>query len=456
MESKSYISLYDLQLRIGNAIRVSRDTQYVWVMAELSDVRVAGGHCYMELIEKDAAGTTRAKMRAMIWSSTLAKLRAKFIAATGRDIASGMKVLVMGSASHHNVYGLSFTISDIDPSFTLGDMERLRREIIDRLTREGIAGYNRSLEPPVTPQAIAVISAAGAAGYGDFINQIESNPDRFAIYPKLFSAVMQGDRTASTVMDALDLVEATIDLWDCVVIIRGGGATTDLNGFDNYELARRVATFPLPVVVGIGHERDRTVLDELACVRCKTPTAVAAWIIDSLRVAYSSAVELVRRVAKYGADALQGEHIRYTHLCQSIPALARNGVMKGKLQLRDLASGLEKNAHQRIASANLNLTSISGRVEKAANMRLADAKNQLLMLGSRISTAAPLPIERGKLRLQRLEDLLRVLNPENTLRRGYSITRVDGHAVTSADQVPDGAEIETRLLQGSIISKKIK
>lgn len=191
-----------------------------------------------------------------------------------------------------------------------------------------------------TPQKIAVISAEGAAGYGDFMNQIEHNPDGFAIYTMLFSASMQGDRTAPTVLHALDMVEQTAHMWDAVAIIRGGGATTDLNGFDNYDIARRVATFPLPVIVGIGHERDRTVLDEIACVRCKTPTAVAAYIIDTLRVAYTAATDRVRRIAQYGAEALRGEHLRLTNLTQTIPALAKNSVMHEQLKLNTLAQNI--------------------------------------------------------------------------------------------------------------------
>lgn len=432
MESK-YITLSQLQLLIGNTIRMNRQLQGVWVMAELSDVRVAGGHCYMELIEKDQAGATRAKSRAMIWSSTFMMLRRKFLQATGRDIQSGMKVLVQGTVNYHNVYGLSFVISDIDPTFTLGDMERLRREILERLHREGLDDYNRSLEMPLTPQKIAVISAAGAAGYGDFINQVESNPEGFRIYPMLFPAVMQGERTAPSVMAALDLIESTLDFWDCVVIIRGGGATTDLNGFDNYDLARRVATFPLPVVVGIGHERDRTVLDELACVRCKTPTAVAAYIVDALRNAFGMVVQDVRAIAKYSLDALKGEHLRLANLSQTIPARAQGRVMREKMRLQNAASGLERAVAGRFGNEQVRLERLALRVDNSARNALQRARQQQ----------------------QRLADMIRLLSPQNTLRRGYSITRFNGHTVTDATQIPPGSEIETTLLNGTVKSKTI-
>lgn len=424
------LTLSQFQQLLGNAIRTAHGLQNVWVQAEFSDLRFNGGHCYMELIEKDAAGTTRAKIRAMIWAGTLAMIRRKFYDATGRDIASGLKVLVRGSASHHNLYGLSFTISDIDPSYTLGDMERLRREILERLTREGLININKSLRVPYTPQRIAVISAEGAAGYGDFINQIHNNPDGFAIYPVLFPAVLQGERTAPSVMAALDLVEQTNFNWDAVVIIRGGGATTDLNGFDNYELARRVATFPLPVIVGIGHERDRTVLDEIACVRCKTPTAVAAWIVDSLRNANTQTTEIVRRIAAFGANALKGEHIRLTNLSQQIPASARNVVLRNNMRLDRLGNSIPNIIKGRLTRHQLSLNSLQSRIENAGKSA----------------------IRTQQLRLQRLSDMLRLLSPQNTLQRGYSITRCNGKAVRSAAQLSPGDTLVTILPDGSVQS----
>lgn len=424
------LTLSQFQQLLGNSIRMNRDLQNVWVQAELSDVRGSGGHCYAELVEKDEAGMMRAKLRAMIWSSTLPSLRRKFFEATGRDISNGLKVLVRGSATHHNLYGLSFTISDIDPSYTLGDMARLRREILERLSREGIINLNKTVPEPALPQKIAVISAEGAAGYGDFMNQLVNNPDGFAIYTGLFPAVMQGERTVTTVLEALDKVELTRDLWDAVVIIRGGGATTDLNSFDNYELARRVATFPLPVIVGIGHERDRTVLDEIACVRCKTPTAVAEYILGNMRTAYGRVVDMVRRIARYSSDALRGEELRITNISQMIPAHAKNRLAQQRLMTVNTGSRLKAGA-------------------KAALSR-ADASLSKYRLG--IENSVKLTSERQKARIRRLEDMLRILSPDNTLKRGYSITRINGRAVTDAASVKQGDIIETTLASGKFTS----
>lgn len=424
------ITLSEFQRALGAAVTACVSTRNVWVKAELSDVRIVGGHCYMEMIEKDASGRTVAKIRAMIWASNLPVLRRKFLDATKKDIISGLKVLVRGSASHHALYGLSFVISDIDPSYTAGDLERLRREIIDRLEREGVAGYNRSLPVPTAPQRIAVISAAGAAGYGDFADQLTANPYGYVFYPHLFPAVMQGDRTAPSVIAALDRIETMIDFWDMVVIIRGGGSTSDLNGFDNLELARRVATFPLPVAVGIGHERDRNVLDELACIRCKTPTAVAAWLIDSLHTANASAQDMVTRIARYAGDALRGEQIRLANIGQTLPALAR----------------------ERVMHARLVLTQIAGRVERAGTGGVTRGRQQVDRLEQRLRNAASAAMQRETLRLRRYDDMVRLLSPQNTLQRGYSITRVDGKAVSDPKAIPPGAKIETQLARGKLTS----
>ncbi len=452
MEVNRSISLSQLQQVLGNTLRSNTNLQNVWVTAELSDLRVAGGHCYMELIEKDLGGNTVAKLRAMIWASNLLPLRRKFYSSTGRDISNGLKVMLRGSVSHHNVYGLSFVISDIDPSYTMGDMERLRREILERLQREGILDKNKKLSIPKGSQRIAVISAAGAAGYGDFINQLNSNSEGFKFYPFLFPAVMQGDRTSGSVRCALELVESTIDLWDCVVIIRGGGATTDLNGFDDYELARRIALFPIPVIVGIGHERDRTVLDEIACVRCKTPTAVAAYLIDLLRTSYSIVVDHVRRIAKYSSERLQGENYRLAGIEASIPVIVKARLLKSEKRLNELAYGLEKGTSRVLSRHSDKLLKLVHTLEINVSKFQGREKEQLKMLNYRFEKAIGSFVERRSTQLHNIENMIRILSPENTLKRGYSITRVDGKALRNAITVNEGSVIETTLAKGTIVS----
>lgn len=424
------LSLVELQRLVGNSIRINPHLQSVWVVAELSDVRVAGGHCYMELVEKDEHGSFRAKLRAMIWNSTLGPLQRRFAAETGRQFGSGMKVLVRGTVTHHEIYGISFVINDIDASYTLGDMERLRREILERLGREGVMDENRKLPMPAVPQRIAVISASGAAGYGDFINQLVNNEAGYCIYPFLFGAVMQGERTVPTVLNALDKVEATSQFWDCVVIIRGGGATAELNSFDNYELAKRVAIFPLPVVVGIGHERDRTVLDELACVRCKTPTAVAAYILDRIQAYYDRVADCCRYIGNYASHSLQGE----------------------KMRLSQAELGLPARVAARTMNARMRLERLGARISSAVGARMMREKGRLDMCVNSIEKGVVTAGKLAEARLERLEGMLRVLSPQNTLNRGYSITRVNGHAVSDPSMLRSGEVIETTLAHGKIYS----
>lgn len=425
------MSLVEYTAVIGNAIRMTPGLQGAWVMAELSDVRYSGGHCYMELIEKNQAGQTVAKLRANIWASRVPYIRRKFFSATQRDIATGMKVMVYGASGHHSVYGLSFTINDINPSYTLGDMERIRREILMRLQKEGVLEQNKQEIMPPAPQRIAIISAEGAAGYGDFINQLSGNSDGFVFYPFLFPAVMQGDRTSQSVRAALDMIEQTIDLWDCVAIVRGGGATTDLNGFDDYDLAYRIATFPLPVVVGIGHERDRTVLDEIAHTRMKTPTAVAAFFIDRLRTAYSTVGQMVQWIARYSTDRLLGESRRLDNAETMIPALA----------------------NARLTAAKARLDREMTRIPVLVESRLAGERGKLDSLGRFVGIAADGVVKRSSAKLESLAGMIEVLSPANTLRRGYSITRVNGHAVTDASAVKPGDVLETQLNSGTIRSE---
>lgn len=452
-QTSGALTLLQLTTAVGNAVRAVPSLQGAWVIAELSDVRVNGGHCYMELIEKNESGQTVAKLRATIWASRLPALRRKFLQATGRDIATGMKVMLFGAISHHPLYGLSFTINDIDPSYTLGDLERLRREILNRLQREGIINRNKETALDIAPQRIAVVSAAGAAGFGDFMNQLENNPYGFVFYPFLFSATMQGERTSQSVRESLELIEQTIDLWDCVAIIRGGGATTDLNGFDDYELARAVALFPLPVIVGIGHERDRTVLDEIAHTRMKTPTAAAAFFTDRLRGACDLAGRLMDAVVKSASDRLTGEERRLTNCRAMIPVLASSRISSAKAVLDKTMMQLPAIAAARIASADMHLETLKRMLKINAGNLQAKKNLQLKGISDKITVAAQNILNAGKQKTDALQGITNALDPRNTLRRGYSVTRLNGKAITDAGSLSGNDLIETTFLAGKIRSK---
>lgn len=414
------ITLSQYNARIRNAIAVAPDLQGQWVLAETSDVSVRRGHCYLELVEKNPdTGAPVARLGAVIWANTFAQLAARFQAVTGSTFGTGMKVMVRVNANFHEQYGLKLVITDINPEFTLGDMERQRREILDRLAREGLIERNRRLPWPDVPQRIAVISAAGAAGYGDFMNQLSNNPYGLRFYTCLFQALMQGVNTVPSMLDALRRIEEVIDLFDCVVIIRGGGSTTDLNSFDNYDLARRIAEFSIPVIVGIGHERDVTVLDYVAAMRVKTPTAAAEWLIGRGTDALTSLAELRNTVVTTARDMLAHAREQLTYYTSFIPTTTRRIVDTSRLKLDNLA----------------------GAIPQAVNNRLTQERTRLSHQVESIGMAITNQMERQRLRLSALTDKVTLLSPQNTLSRGYALVTRDGKTITDTSQLNVGDKI---------------
>lgn len=419
------LSLYNTRLK--NVIAVTPDLQSQWILAETSDVQVRRGHCYLELVEKNPdTGVTVARVGAVIWANAFAGLSARFRAVTGNTFSTGMKVMVRVNANFHEQYGLKLVITDINPEFTLGDMARLRREILDRLTREGLIERNRQLPWPIVPQRIAVVSASGAAGYGDFMNQLRNNPHGLKFYTCLFQAAMQGANTVSSTLDALQRIEECIDLFDCVVIIRGGGATTDLNSFDNYDLAARIATYPIPVIVGIGHERDITVLDYVAAMRVKTPTAAAEWLIGR------------------GTDALT--HL--TDLRHDIVTTVRDMLARSREQLAYYTSYIPAASRRIIDTSRLRLDSLAQAIPLAVNGHVTSERTRLHHDLEMMQTAIATQIERNNMQLAQLADKVALLSPRNILNRGYSLVMRDGHFITNASQLTVGEQVTIHLRDG--------
>lgn len=407
------ISLYELNQLVRRSLSECFPDQ-IWVRAELSDVRVhAGGHCYVEFIEKDSRGNNLiAKARGTIWSNIFRLLKAYFEEETGQLFTSGIKVLVCVSVEFHELYGYSLTVKDIDPSYTLGDMARKRREILKQLEAEGVLTLNKELSMPLFPQRIAVISSVTAAGYGDFCNQLSHNPYGFVFYPKLFQAVMQGERVEESIIGALNRINEQYSLWDVVVIIRGGGATSDLSGFDTYLLAANCAQFPLPILTGIGHERDDTVIDSVAHTRVKTPTAAAEFLISRTLMTATNLEALRESIETKVSACLRNEKQRVEWFSEKLPTL---------FSLRKLREG-----HR--------ISMWKQRVCQACRTRLSEEHHKLQLLSKEVDHASP----------------------ENLLKRGYSITLKDRKAVTDFSLLRDGDELETILAKGSVRSKVIK
>lgn len=423
------ISLFELNSRIARLITASPATQNVWVTAELSDVAVRRGHCYMELLQKDDNGNQVAKARGVIWANNYTQLSREFFDATGQHFATGIKLMVKASAAMHPVFGLSLVITGLDPNYTMGDLLRRRREIIERLTREGVIDMNRQLPWPEVVQRVAVISAPGAAGYGDFINQLMNNPSKLRFMPRLFPAVMQGERAAASIVEALNQINAEGG-WDCVVIIRGGGATSDLQCFEDYNLALNIAQFDIPVIIGIGHERDITLLDYVANMRVKTPTAAAEWLIGIGEKALAELDARAQLIFTTVSDLIAGRKEQLSYYDGLLPVVPFDATRRAELRL------------------NRAVVLLSG----VSATRLSPARARLDVIESTVASAAAQAVARSRDRLAGAEQLLAALSPQAVLNRGYSITRVNGRVVSCPDQVADGDVIETTLAAGTINS----
>lgn len=429
MSIQEAITLEQLNLRIRSLITCA-ETQNVWITAELSDVAPRGGHYYMELLQKDNDGRNIvARSRAMIWSNRASSIISKFEHATNQRFATGIKVMVCVSASMHPVFGLSVVINDINPEFTLGDLMRRRQEILNQLQQDGVINDNRQLQWPAVAQRIAIISAQGAAGYGDFINQLFGNNHHLRFNARLFPAVMQGERSPESIINALNTIAQEQDEWDCVVIIRGGGASADLASFEHYELALNIAQFPLPVVIGIGHERDITVLDFVANMRVKTPTAAAQWLISKNAAVLDQLQQTATNITLAVTERINGCKTQLSHIEGIIPSVARIAIERSK-------NSLQRNM--------LSLSAVSNRIVTSR----ARLDNIALMLRNNTSSLTM----RASDSLAATSRLLNALSPQATLNRGYSITRINGKAVTSATQLNPGDVITTQLADGQVTS----
>lgn len=406
MNTERHITLFELNRLVREAIEDALPMEY-WVEAELSECRESRGHCYMELIQKDEqTATPIAKASAKCWANKWLTIRPYFERTTGQQLHAGMKVLLQVYPQFHEAYGFSWIVTDIDPTYTLGDMARKRQEIIQKLKAEGVFDLQKELQLPVFCQRVAVISSQTAAGYGDFCNQLADNPYGFKFETQLFPAIMQGEGVEQSIISALEQI---YDMpFDCVVIIRGGGATSDMSGFDTLALAENVANFPIPIITGIGHERDESILDMISHTRVKTPTAAAALLIDHL---------------KGVLETIEGAQSMITHYVQ-----------------------------QKLSIANSQLSIISEAIPRLFSIVKTRQEAKIDALYTRLPMLIERRLTSERHRLQLMDEKLKALDPTLLLARGYSITMHNGRAVKDASQLPPGAEIETRLAKGTIHS----
>ena len=403
----SALTLVELNSLVRRSIETCLPESY-WIQAELSDVRTnASGHCYLEFVQKDARGSALiAKARGVIWANVFNLIKPYFEETTGQPLHSGLKVLVEVSISFHELYGYSLTVQNIDPTYTIGDMVRRRQEIINQLEQEGVLTLNKELDMPLLPQRIAVISSGTAAGYEDFLNQLKNNEWNIPFYMELFPAIMQGDQVERTVLGALDSILNRQSEFDVVVIIRGGGSTSDLTGFDTYLLAASCAQYPLPIITGIGHERDDTVLDLVSHTRVKTPTAAAEFLI-------SKVVALLSR-------------------------------------LNDCKARLNKSVNARMQYENQRLSVISEKLPSLVRVRLAKEQHRIEQFNSRISSSSKAYLKEQNYHLNSIALRIQSNSPEEILKKGYAMILSDGKIVSSINKIDINSELTVRLTDGEL------
>jgi len=446
MKSDQRITLYELNGLVREIIECEMPNEY-WVEAELSECRESRGHCYMELIQKDEqTATPVAKASAKCWAPKWSIVRPYFERTTGQQLRAGMKVLLKVHAQFHEAYGFSWIVTDIDPTYTLGDMARKRQEIIRQLKEEGVFDLQKELQLPLFCQRIAVISSETAAGYGDFCNQLADNPYGFQFQTRLFPAVMQGEGVEQSIIAALERIYAadspnqdnlfplsTLHIpqnFDAVVIIRGGGATSDMSGFDTLALAENVANFPLPVITGIGHDRDESILDMVSHTRVKTPTAAAAFLISHLKQVSDAINEAQDGISRYAQQKLSTLNAQLSTIAETLPRIFATVKTKQEARIDMLLSRLLSGIQQKLITHRSSLTTMEERMPILLDRRLTAEHH----------------------RLQLIDERAKSLDPALLLKRGYSITLKDGKVVRDAKQLQAGDEIDTRLEKGTIKS----
>ena len=430
------LSLFELNNLVRSVLEQTLTEEY-WLEAELSEARLASnGHMYVEFVQKDVMGSALvARARGTIWARTYNMLAPLFERTTGQRLRAGMKVRVLVTIVFHELYGYSLNVVNIDPAYTLGDIAARRREILSQLTKDGIAEDNRGLSLPRLLRRIAVVSSASAAGYGDFCDQLQHNDYGLAFTLRLFPAVMQGANVEESVLAALEAIMAEAEEWDCVVIIRGGGATSDLSDFDTYPLAAAVAQMPIPVIVGIGHERDETVLDYVAHTRVKTPTAAAALLIAHGAAELEAIEELRADISQHALLQLQKAKTRLTTTATVVPRAARLVCENQRHRLQQLLS----------------------RTPQAAQKHIITQQHRLHVCREMMTLASHMIVQKAAMHHNHLQQRLALLDPLLPLRRGYSITYApDGSILRSADALLPGQTITTRLAEGTIKTQLIK
>lgn len=425
------LTLLELNWMVRNGLRDMFPETY-WVLAEVSECKENySGHCYLELIQKkEGQDLICAKSRATIWAKTWAELGPYFEKQTGSKLRTGHKVLVEVSVEFHELYGMNLVIRNIDPSYTIGDQALRRQQIIKQLETDGVIDQNKELELPVLPQRVAVISSLSAAGYQDFMHQLNDNGYGFVFYTVIFPAIMQGEASAQSIINALDRVVESGVAFDVVVIIRGGGAAADLSCFDQYDLCYYCTQFPLPILTGLGHDKDYSVLDRVANTSVKTPTAAAEFLVDSL---------------------LQ-QSFRLENNADLFVKRTNQVMESNKLRLQTLPVRLQSFVRERIYGESMQSERFMSLIQRVSEQILLRSRQRTEMAADNLVARTNAILEQKKYKLELTEKSVMSFSADAMLTRGFSITLSEGRIVRSVSDVRPGSRLETRFGDGTIQS----
>lgn len=445
-------------LELNQQIQFQLHTEFsdaFWLTAEISEMRVnRNGHCYLELIEKSGNNERIvAKMRGIIWAYTCRLLRPFFEEATGRPLEAGIKVLIKTELQFHELYGLSLKITDIDPAFTLGDMARQKQQVLNQLKAEGILELNRSLSLPPVVQQVAVISSATAAGYEDFMNQLQQNEYGYQVMAHLFPAYMQGNETESSVIDALGRILDVEQAFDAVVLIRGGGSRADLSDFDQYNLAAHLAQFPLPIITGIGHEKDESVADQVAHTALKTPTAVAEFLLDRMQSFESDIIQMRDQTIHLARKFLQTNEQALTIARQQIVQVSQKKLHRNNQQLGRVQQRLQKATQAALFNQHQRLANLLFVIRRQSEQRLVREKMQLRYLHNHGVQAVRYNLQNRARELSWARKRLHLSDPARLMAKGYVYVKQEGQLVKSIHDVASGNTLTTHLADGTVESQ---
>lgn len=451
------LSLTELQQVIRDSLYAALPGFY-WVFAEISEAKENyAGHCYLELIEKHPDEINiRARVRAVIWNTRYRFLKSFFESTTGETLRPGIKILVRVKIEYHEVYGLSLVINDIDPAFTLGDMAIKRQQILRRLEEEGVITMNKELELTIAPQRIAVVSSKTAAGYQDFVRHLKENIYGYGFSITLFEAVMQGAETEQSVISALDRISEQYEKFDVAVIIRGGGAQSDLSWFDNYNIAYHITQFPLPVITGIGHEKDISVTDIVAYHALKTPTAVADYLIEKMVSAENLLMQLADEISEAVNEIIDSKKERLTSFMTRIIPVSNRLISAVRTDLSVKLVDLVTKVRNRLGREDIVLADVKKKIELTSQNYISSRERDLSRAGELIRINTINLLKSIEVRIKSMSESLNILSPDNVLKRGYTITVLNGIIVSSVDKIKPEDEIDTYFHDGKIKSRVLK